>query len=203
MKQKHPLAHEQYPDPHHDNYARTTFGFWVYLLTDFVLFGTFFATYAVLGTSTFGGPAGKEIFHLPCALIQSILLLCCSFTVGLGGAYAHRKDKKRTSAFFGLTFVLGLLFFWMQLGDMSRLYQLGHGWANSAFLSAYYTLVGTFAVHLVFALIWIIVLLVPLWREESISHVSVRRLTCLKMFWQFLNIIWVFIFTFVYLLGAK
>ncbi len=203
MKQKQSIAHEQFPDPHHDTYGRTTFGFWVYLLTDFVLFGTFFATYAVLGTSTYGGPSGREIFYLPCALMQSILLLCCSLTAGLAGAYTHRKDKKRTIAFFSLTFLLGLFFFGLQLGDMSRLYHLGHSWANSAFLSAYYTLVGTFSLHLVFALAWVIVLLIPVWREESISHVSMRRLTCLKMFWQFLNIVWVLIFTFVYLLGVK
>ena len=203
MKKKEVAVHEGYPDPHHDAYARTTFGFWVYLLTDFILFGTLFAAYAVLANSGYSRPEGKELFNLPCALLQSILLLLCSFTVGLGGAYAHRKDKKSTLVFFALTFVIGLLFFWIQLSDLSRLLQMGHDWTKSAFFSMYFTIIGTFSLHMVFALAWVIVLLIPVWREQEISHVSLRRLTCLKMFWQFLNIIWIFIFSFIYLFGVK
>lgn len=194
--------HEGYPDTHHDPCSRTTFGFWLYLLTDFVLFGTLFACYAVLRKSTFGGPSAAEVFRDSPALTLTLLLLVCSFTAGLGGAYAHRREKTKAIALLGATFFLGLVFTWIEWADMSRLVQMGHSWKNSAFLSAYFTIMGTHAVHMVFALLWTLVLLFPLWREESISHVSVRRIICLKMFWQFLNIVWIFIYSFVYLMGG-
>ncbi|MBY0529764.1 MAG: cytochrome c oxidase subunit 3 [Rhabdochlamydiaceae bacterium] len=202
MKQLQKSVHENYPDPHHDVYSRTTFGFWVFLLTDFVLFGTLFATFAVLQNGTYGGPSGKDLFNLSSGLLQSIILLSASLTAGLGGAFAHRKDKNKTLLLFGATFVLGALFMGMQIADMQRLMHLGHGWQKSAFLSIYYTIMGTFSVHMLFALLWVIVLGVPVFRE-GVSHVSLRRLICLKMFFQFLNIVWIFIYSFVYLLGVK
>lgn len=201
MKQVVASAHESYPDPHHDTYSRTIFGFWVYLMTDFVLFGAIFATYAVLKDSTFGGPAAKDLFYLPFTLIQTLVLLLGSLTAGLGGASAHRKNKKATLLFFSLTFLIGAIFMGMMLAEFSHLHRAGHGWNQSAFLSAYFTLVGTLGVHVLFGLVWILVLLVPVWRE-GISHVSLRRLTCLRMFWQFVNIVWMLIFSFVYLLGV-
>jgi len=196
-----PQAHEVYPDPHRDLYSRTTFGFWVYLLTDFVLFGTLFATYAVLAKSTFGGPCVRDIYDLPYTLAPVLILLVSSLTIGLGTAMAHRKNKRWTIILFLLTFLLGILFTGMELSDLIQLVKEGHSWKKSAFLSAYFTLVGTHGVHMIFALLWVIVLILPVIRE-GITHVSLRRLTCLKMFWQFLNIIWVFIFSFVYLLGV-
>jgi cytochrome o ubiquinol oxidase subunit 3 len=195
------MQHETFPDPHRDLYSRTTFGFWLYLLTDFVLFGTLFATYAVLAHSTFGGPCIRDIYNLPYTLAPALILLTSSLTIGLGTAMAHRKDKKWTYALFGITFLLGLLFTGLEFYDLVRLVKLGHTWDKSAFLSVYFTLVGTHGVHMIFALIWVIVLIVPV-MFEGITHVSLRRLTCLKMFWQFLNIIWTFIFSFVYLLGV-
>jgi cytochrome o ubiquinol oxidase subunit 3 len=194
-------SHEHFPDPHRSLYARTTFGFWIYLLTDFVLFGTLFATYAVLRHSTFGGPSVKDLFNLPYTLAPALILLISSLTIGLGAAMAHRKEKKSTITLFIITFFLGIIFVTMELTDMTRLVNCGSGWQRSAFLSAYFTLVGTHAVHMLFALLWVIVLIFPVYRE-GITPPSLRRLTCLKMFWQFLNIIWVFIFSFVYLLGV-
>lgn len=195
------MNHETFPDPHHDVYSRTTFGFWLYLLTDFVLFGTLFATYAVLAHSTYGGPCIRDIYDLPFTLAPVLILLTSSLTVGLGAAMAHRKNIKWTIALFGITFLLGVLFTGMEFYDFVRLINEGYSWDKSAFLSAYFTLVGTHSVHMIFALLWVIVLILPVVRE-GITHVSLRRLTCLKMFWQFLNIIWVFIFSFVYLLGG-
>lgn len=197
-----PTAHEHYPDPYHDLYSRTSFGFWLYLLTDFVLFATLFATYAVLVHSTFGGPTIAHLFSPPEALWPAVVLLISSWTIGLGGVAAHRKHKTWAIVYFSITFILGLMFLWMVLSHFSNLSQLGHTWDKSAFLSAYFTLVGTHVVHMVFALLWVLVLLYPLITEEEVSHISVRRLTCLKMFWQFLNIIWIFIFSFVYLMGV-
>jgi len=201
MKNPVTTTHETYPDVYHDAYSRTIFGFWVYLMSDFILFGALFATYAVLCASTFGGPSARDLFHLPFTLIQTLLLLVSSFTAGLAGTAAHRKNQHLTLVFFGMTFFLGVLFMGMEIAEFSRLLNTGNNWDNSAFLSAYFTLVSTHGVHVLFGLLWIIILLLPVWRE-GVSHVSIRRLTCLRMFWQFLNIIWVFIFSFVYLMGV-
>jgi cytochrome o ubiquinol oxidase subunit III len=201
MKKTQTLAHEMSPDTHHDPYSKTVFGFWVFLMSDFILFGTLFATYAVLNGGTYGGPSAGELFSLPFNLAQTLVLLLCSFVSGLAGAAAHRRRRNWTLALFGLTFVLGALFLGMMLTEFSGLIAAGHAWHQSAFLSAYFTLVGTHGVHLLFGLLWIPVLLIPVWKE-GIGHATLRRLTCLRMFWQFLNIVWIFIFSFVYLMGA-
>lgn len=194
------VQHEVYPDPHHDIFSKTVFGFWVYLITDFVMFGTFFACYAVLRTSTFGGPSDRDLFDLPTAFNQTLILLTSSFIIGLASASAHRKLKNRTIFLFLLTFLLGLVFTIIQFNEYAELLGKGASWHKSAFLSAYFTLVGTHTAHMLFALTWVVVLMIPVFRE-GITSASIRRLTCLRMFWQFLNIVWIFIFTFVYFLG--
>jgi cytochrome o ubiquinol oxidase subunit 3 len=110
MTHSEPTAHESYPDTHHDVYSKTIFGFWLYLLSDFMLFATLFATYIVLKNNTFGGPSAREIFDLPFALAQTIVLLTCSLTSGVGTAFAHRKNKNWTLVFFCITFLLGIVF---------------------------------------------------------------------------------------------
>lgn len=199
---KAPEKHENYPDIYHGIYSRTVFGFWLYLMSDLILFGALFSTYAVLKHSTFGGPSTDDLFNLPYTLVQTLILIVCSLTVGLGGASAHRMHKYWTLSMFGMTFAFGALFLGMQIAEFSSYIAAGSGWQKSAFLSGYFTLVGTHALHVLFGLIWIPILLYPVFRE-GVSHVSVRRLTCLRMFWQFLNIVWIFIFSFVYLLGVK
>lgn len=201
MSQPQTIQHEKHPDTHHDIYSKTVFGFWIYLISDFVLFGTIFATYAVLRHSTFGGPSAKEVFDLGSVLERSLMLICCSFTVGIASAAAHRRDKKISLLFFGITFLLGLWFMISQWGEFEMLLKGGNHWKNNAFLSAYFTLLGTFAAHVVLGLLWIFVLGIPTWLHE-LTGVEIRRLTCLKMFWQFLNVVWIFIYTFVYLLGG-
>ena len=193
--------HESYPDTHHDLYSKTVFGFWIYLMTDFILFGTLFATYLVLYKSTFGGPSVAELVHLPSALVQMFILLTASFTSGLGSVFAHRKFKKASIYLFASTFFLGIAFLWMQFDEFHYFIESGNSWARNASMSVYFTLVGTFGIHVVLALLWTIVLVALLGRGE-IGSASLRRLTCLRMFWQFLNIIWVFIFSLVYLLGG-
>jgi cytochrome o ubiquinol oxidase subunit III len=197
----HP-AHESYPDPHHDAYSRTVFGFWLYILTDFMLFAALFATYAVLSKSTFGGPTARELFNLSFVFVQTLILLMCSLSSGLASAAAHRKEKQWASLYFGITFLLGIVFLCMEMTDFHRLSVAGNGWNQSAFLSAYFTLLGTHVIHIIIAILWIPILLILLWREEGVSLTSMRRFACLKMFWQFLNIVWIFIFTIVYLLGS-
>lgn len=198
-----PVAeHEHFPDTHHDTYSRTIFGFWLYLITDFILFATLFASYLVLQRSTFGGPSIKDLAHFPFTLTETLILLTSSFTCGLAGAYAHRRDKKWTIVFFLITVLLGIVFLSMQIAEFVEYLSVGYSWKISAFLSAFFTLVGTHAAHIVFAILWTIVLLPSVFRD-GITAPSLRRLVCLKMFWQFLNIIWVFIFTIVYLTGGK
>jgi cytochrome o ubiquinol oxidase subunit 3 len=193
---------EHLPDSHQDVYSKTIFGFWVYLLTDFMMFATFFATYLVLQNNTFGGPPAKELFHLPSTLVQTLILLTCSFMSGLGGVFAHRKKKTQVIVFFVLTFLLGLGFMSMQFAEYRQLIASGNSWERSAFLSAYFTLTGMLSLHLVFALLFVIVLLIPIFKD-GIDEVSIKRLSCLKMLFQFINIVWVFIFTIVYLIGAN
>lgn len=185
------------PDPHHDLYSRTIFGFWLFILTDFVLFGVLFATFIVLGDRTHGGPGALELFDIDFAVSQSFLSLFISFTAGLGGAAVHRKDKKMTLLFFSLTFLFALMFMGFEIADFNRLISMGQTWDKNAFLSAFYTLIGTHGIHVALGLLWIIVLLIPLIKEE-INHESIQRLSCLRMFFQFLNIVWIFIFTIVY-----
>lgn len=197
MSKKIVVDKEHYPDPHHDMYSRTIFGFWLFILSDFILFGVLFATFAVLRKNTFGGPGSLQLLNLDLAFTQTVLLLVASFTAGIGGAFAHRKNKKMTVLFFILTFVFGLSFFIIEMDDFSKLISSGNSWSKSAFLSAFFTVMGTHAAHVIFALIWVPVVLIPLIKNE-IGHDEIRRLTCLKMLWQFLNIVWVFIFTFVY-----
>jgi cytochrome o ubiquinol oxidase subunit 3 len=195
-----PAAHESSPDPHHDTYSKTLFGFWLYLLSDFMFFAGLFATYIVLSNNTFGGPSARELFDLPYAFTQTLVLLTSSLTSGLAAAFAHRKNRLWTTIFFGITFLLGVAFLALEIRDFSSLIQGGNSWKRSAFLSAFFSLVGTHGIHMIFALIWIPILMPPLWRD-GFTSMTLRRLTCLKMFWQFLNIVWVFIFTIVYLMG--
>lgn len=201
MTHSETLSKEKYPDPHHDTYSKTVFGFWLFIITDFMLFATILVMYAVLQNSTFGGPSSKELFSIHHALVQTLVLLVSAATAGLGGVYAHRKEKSLSLGLFVITFALGVLFLGMEISEFLRLVQSGDSWHNSAFLSAYFTLVGTHVFHVVFGLLWFVVLLLPV-VVQGLTDVNVRRLTCLRMFWQFVNVVWVFIFTVVYLLGA-
>jgi cytochrome o ubiquinol oxidase subunit 3 len=195
------MSHEHYPDTHHDPYSKTLFGFWLFLLTDFILFGTLFAVYAVLKDSTFGGPTAQQLLSRSYAFGESFLLLTASFTSGLAAAYAHRENKKLTILYFLVTFIIGLSVFWMQMHEFHQIMIQGYTWKTSAFLSAYFSLIGTVAVHILFGLLWIPVILFSVWKE-GVNLVNLRRIMCLKMFWQFINIVWIVIFTIVYLMGV-
>lgn len=183
------------------NEAKVTFGFWVYLMTDCILFATLFATYAVLHNNTFGGPSGKELFDLPYVLIETLLLLTSSFTAGLAIWAAHRRNKKQVLAWFGVTFLLGAAFLGMELTEFTHLYNEGHSWRESGFLSAYFTLVGTHGAHITAGLLWMSVLMIRVW-HKGLNAASIKKLTLLSLFWHFLDVVWIFIFTIVYLMGA-
>ncbi len=182
--------------------SKTIFGFWVYLMTDCVLFASLFATFVVLRNNTFGGPAGNELFGLPFVLTETLVLLTSSYTAGLGILAARRRDKNQVMVWFMLTFLLGLFFLTMELTEFHKLAIEGNSWRRSGFLSAFFTLVGTHGLHITSGLIWMAVMLYRTVRY-GLSGASVKRLTMLSMFWHFLDIIWIFIFTIVYLIGVN
>lgn len=191
---------EKHQDPHADPYSKTVFGFWLYLLTDFVLFATVLATYFVLRNSTFGGPSACQLLPLSFTLLQSLLLLTCALTAGISNVCAHLQKKGSTCFWLVLTMVLGALFLWMEIAGFLSLVQAGNGWDRSAFLSAYFTLIGTHAAHMLFACFWTLLFFGYVWRE-GFTPVCLQRATCLRLFWQFLAMIWVGIMTMVYLMG--
>ncbi len=195
-------ADTKYPDTHHDDYSKTVFGFWVYLLTDFMMFAALIATYVVLKKGTNGGPTPRDLFNLPTTFVQTLLLLLSSFTSGLGGILAHRKKKKGTLLFFILTFILGAAFLYMEWGELSRLMEAGNSWKRSAFLSAFFTVIGTHGFHVVLGLLWILILLPPV-ILQGLTDVSIKRLSCLRIFWQFINVVWILLFSLIYLLGGN
>ena len=183
----------------HDTTANTTFGFWLYLLTDCILFGTFFATYLVLQNGTFGGPTPKEIFHLPYALTETLLLLGSSIACGL--ALTHTL-KRTIFLWLAPSFLLAAVFVFLGFSELASLALSGKGPQVSAFLSAYFTLIGVHGLHVVVGLLLMLFFGLQLWQEGRTPRV-LRRLTCLKMYWHFLYLIWIFTFAFVYLMGAK
>lgn len=189
-------------DADQEIYDRTLFGFWLYIMTDCILFATLFACYAVLHGGTFGGPTGKDIFSLPYVLVETLLLLTSSFTSGLAMLAAHKQERNKTLIYLAITFLLGFVFVSMELHEFNALVQEGNGPQRSAFLSSYFTLVGTHGLHVTIGLLWIAVMLYHVFKR-GIYLASLRRLSCLNMFWHFLDVIWIFIFTIVYLMGVQ
>ncbi len=185
----------------HDNISKTTFGFWVYLMTDCVLFASLFATYAVLKNNTFGGPSASQLFELDFVLLETVLLLTSSFACGLAMLSVWKRNSSAVLNWMAVTILLGLGFLSMELYEFTHLVNEGYSWERSGFLSAYFTLVGTHGLHITVGLIWSVVLIGQIMKRGLTSGV-VRRLTLFSLFWHFLDIIWIFIFTFVYLLGG-
>jgi len=181
--------------------SKTIFGFWVYLMTDCLLFASLFATYAVLHGNTFGGPGGKELFDQPFALTETLILLTSSFTCGLATLAMHRRRKDQVMFWFAVTFALGIAFLAMELTEFTHLAHEGNSWRRSGFLTSFFTLVSTHGLHITTGLLWMAVMWIRLARG-GLKRSIVRRLTMLSMFWHFLDVVWIFIFTIVYLMGA-
>ncbi|GEM_PF-1658 len=254
---------------------KTIFGFWVYLMTDLIVFAALFAVYAVLRGNTFGGPSARELFSLPTALTETLILLTSSFTCGLAMIAVHRGTQSesplsastavfpaaRPSSFlgvdkaipssgfgplarksrdvatkrafglgsaknqaifwFGVTFALGLAFLALELTEFSRLVADGNSWQRSAFLSSFFTLVGTHGLHIAVGLLWMLVSMVQIWFRPvrhslpglhsssdgggdggGLTPFVTSKLIRLSLFWHFLDIVWIFIFTIVYLMGT-
>lgn len=178
-----------------------TLGFWLYLMSDLVIFGTLFATYAVLGGSYAGGPTGKELFNIPFVLVETLLLLLSSISYGLIMPGLYDGNKRWVLVGLAITFILGLGFVLMEIYEFHHLIAAGHGPSVSAFLSSYFTLVGTHGAHVSFGLVWMAVMMVQV-AFKGLTMPVQSRLIRLSMFWHFLDIVWIGIFSIVYLMGV-
>lgn len=184
-----------------EEYARTLFGFWLYIMSDCILFSVLFATYAVLRHHTFGGPTARELFSAPFALTETLVLLVSSFACGLGRMAAHQGHQRRVLGWFGAAWLLGFTFLVLEGREFAHLVDQGDSWRQSAFLSAFFTLVGTHGAHVTVGLFWMLVMMLQV-QWNGLTLFTLRRLTCLSLFWHFLDVVWIFIFTVVYLMGV-
>ena len=180
---------------------KASFGFWTYILTDCLLFATLFATFAVLRPATYGGPGPRELFSLPYVLAETMLLLTSSFTFGMAMLGRQAASPSRVLPWMLVTYALGLGFVVLEVREFVHLIAEGHGPQANAFLSGFFGLVGTHGLHVSCGLVWMGLMMVQVWKRGLTPAVS-RKLFNLSLFWHFLDIIWIFVFTFVYLLGV-
>jgi cytochrome o ubiquinol oxidase subunit III len=185
----------------HHSANGTLLGFWLYLMSDCLVFACLFAIYGVLGRSYAGGPSGADVFDLPLVAVNTTLLLLSSITYGFAMLEMQSKRLRPTLAWLAITGVLGATFIGVELHEFAHLIHEGAGPQRSAFLSSFFTLVGTHGLHVSFGLVWLITLMVQSWKHGLIPE-NRRRLMCLSMFWHFLDVVWIGVFTFVYLMGA-
>ncbi|WP_066750794.1 cytochrome o ubiquinol oxidase subunit III [Proteus myxofaciens] len=192
-------AHEDHG--HHDAGATKVFGFWIYLMSDLILFASLFATYAVLVNGTAGGPSGKDIFNLSFVLVETFLLLFSSITFGFAMLSMNKGSVAKVNLWLFVTFLFGLGFVIMEVYEFHELISEGYGPDRSGFLSAFFALVSTHGLHVTAGLIWIVIMMIQVSRR-GLTEVNRTRLSCLSLFWHFLDVVWICVFTVVYLMGA-
>ena len=184
----------------HPEGGSTMLGFWIYLMSDCLIFAMLFETYGVLGTSYAGGPGPKELFDLPLVALNTSMLLFSSITYGFAMLAMNDGKQRATQGWLAITGLFGLAFLGIELYEFSHLIHENAGPTRSAFLSSFFTLVGTHGLHVTFGLIWLVVLMVQV-QVKGLIPANTRRLMCLSLFWHFLDVIWIGVFTFVYLMG--
>ncbi len=189
------LVREHHPE------QGTLLGFWIYLMSDCLIFASLFATYAVLGRNYAGGPTGAELFDLTLIAINTGFLLLSSITFGFAMISAQAKKLNATILWMGITGLLGLAFLALELYEFYHLIHLGAGPSRSGFLTAFFALVGTHGLHVFFGFVWLVTLMFQL-KKHGLGPENFRRLQCLSLFWHFLDVVWIFVFTFVYLMGV-
>jgi cytochrome o ubiquinol oxidase subunit III len=177
------------------------FGFWLFLLSDIIMFAALFAAYAVLSDATAGGPAGAGLFETPRVFLETLCLLSSSVTCGFGTLAMFRADTRATYFWMGITFLLGVCFLTIEGREFASMVAAGAGPSHSAFLSAFFALVGTHGLHVSVGLIWLIIMMLQL-KTLGLKPMVTRRLYCFGLFWHALDIVWIGVFTIVYL-GAK
>ena len=186
---------------HHHEGASTSIGFWIYLMSDCLMFAVLFATYAVLGRNYAAGPSPADLFDLKLVAINTAMLLFSSITYGFAMLRMEKGDKSGTLMWLGITGLFGLAFLGIELYEFYHLIHEGATPQRSAFLSAFFTLVGTHGLHVTFGCIWLVTLMVQVAKFGLIEE-NRRRLMCLSMFWHFLDVIWIGVFSLVYLVGV-
>jgi cytochrome o ubiquinol oxidase subunit III len=177
------------------------YGFWVFLLSDIIMFSAIFAAYAVLAHATAGGPSGAQLFHQGSVAIETACLLASSYTCGLMSLAIDRSHYGRTYLAAFITFVLGAAFLALELREFAGMIAIGAGPQRSAFLSAFFTLVGCHGLHVTIGLVWLAVMMVQV-AIKGFRPTVERRLLCFSLFWHALDIVWVALFTVVYLMGV-
>ena len=182
--------------------SKTYFLFWAYLMTDLLMFAGLFAAFAVLRRNTFGGPGEQDIYQLPLVLAETFILLISSYTAGLAVYYANRGKVKAVLGLLYTTGILGLSFLILELNEFASLIREGNSFQRSGFLSSYFSLVGTHGLHITAGLLWLTIILVFL-MKRGLKGSMVRKITLFSMFWHFLDIVWIFIFSIVYLMGVS
>lgn len=199
----HAAGHDHAHDHahHHDAADTKVFGFWVYLMSDLIIFASLFATFCVLRDATAGGKTGKELFDLSYVAIETGILLVSSITYGMVMISLQNGRKDQVMLWLGITFLLGAAFVGMEINEFHHLIEEGAGPNRSAFLSSFFTLVGTHGLHVASGLLWIAVLMWQISRK-GLTPTQSTRLACLSLFWHFLDVVWIGVFTVVYLLGA-
>ena len=198
------LHHDNHDHHEHDDTDMTVFGFWTYLMSDLILFGSLFIAFAVLSSHIPPGtPSAKDLFadSLGFVLTETFALLISSVTFGFAVLASYKKNVGQVLTWLGVTFVFGAVFIGMELYEFNHLVHAGHGPSVSAFLSAFFTLVGTHGIHVTSGLVWMIVLMIQI-KKNGLTTINTRRLACLSLFWHFLDIVWICVFSVVYLMGV-
>jgi len=178
------------------------YGFWLFILSDIVMFSALFAAYAVLSGNTAGGPTRPELFNLRNVFIETMCLLFSSYTCGLGALSLERRQRGRFLSFAAFTFVLGAAFLCIELSEFAGMISKGAGPSRSAFLSAYFTLVGMHGAHVTLGLVWHLYMVAQVATKGLLAAVR-RRLLCFSLFWHALDIVWIGVVTLVYLMGVQ
>lgn len=185
---------------HHEEGASTSIGFWIYLMSDCLMFAVLFATYGVLHGNLAAGPGPKDLFDLELVALNTAMLLFSSITYGFAMLAMVKGDKSGTLRWLAVTLFFGLCFLGIELYEFSHLIHEGAGPQRSAFLTSFFALVGTHGLHVTFGSIWLVTLMVQV-AKFGLNTANQRRLMCLSMFWHFLDLIWIGVFSIVYLLG--
>ena len=194
-----PVFYEEEEHAHGD--GGTLFGFWLYLMSDCLLFAVLFATYGVLGRNYAAGPSGADLFDLRLVAVNTSLLLLSSITYGFAMLEMDKDRVGATLSWLAITGLFGAAFVGIELYEFAHLIHEGATPQRSAFLSSFFVLVGTHGLHVTFGIVWLVTLMVQVRRHGLIAD-NQRRLMCLSMFWHFLDVVWIGVFTFVYLMGA-
>jgi cytochrome o ubiquinol oxidase subunit 3 len=189
------LTEEHHPE------GSTMLGFWLYLMSDCLIFSVLFATYGVVGRNYAAGPSPADLFELPLVALNTTMLLLSSITYGFAMLEMEKGKQRNVLIWLTITGLFGAAFLGIELYEFGNLIREGAGPTRSAFLSAFFTLVGTHGLHVTFGIVWLITLMVQV-SMHGLIEANRRRLMCLSMFWHFLDVVWIGVFSFVYLIGV-